>query len=93
MCTAPCSKEEGSEEVAYLDHIRYSTFGGTSGSMASVATTAVCFEEHIRHYKKKPQKPDNNHAYEGLLSLLQGMLRRMDSMSNTRSHLPQVHQG
>jgi len=44
-----------------------------------------------RHYKKKPQKPDSNHAYEGLLSLLQVMLRRMDSMSNTRSHLPRVH--
>jgi len=46
-----------------------------------------------RHYKKKPQKPDSNHAYKGLLSLLQGMLRRMDSMSNIRSHLPRVHQG
>jgi hypothetical protein len=46
-----------------------------------------------RHYKKKPQKPDSNHAYERLMSLLQGMLRRMDSMSNTRSHLPRVHQG
>jgi hypothetical protein len=45
-----------------------------------------------RHYKKKPQKPDSNHAYEGLLSLLQGILRRMDSMSNTQSHLPRVHQ-
>jgi hypothetical protein len=46
-----------------------------------------------RHYKKKPQMPYSNHAFEGLLSLLQGILRRMDSMSNTRSHLPQVHQG
>jgi len=46
-----------------------------------------------RHYKKKLQKPDRNHAYEGLLSLLQGMLRRMDSMSNTQSHLPRVQQG
>jgi hypothetical protein len=41
------------------------------------------------HYKEKPQKPDSKHAYyEGLLNLLQGMLRRIDSMSNTRSHLP-----
>jgi hypothetical protein len=46
-----------------------------------------------RQYMKKPQKLVSNHAYERLLSLLQGMLRRMDSMSNTRSHLPQVHQG
>jgi hypothetical protein len=44
-----------------------------------------------RHYKKKPQKPDSNHAYERLLSLLQGMLRRMNNMNNTRSHLPRVH--
>jgi hypothetical protein len=36
--------------------------------------------------------PDSNCAYKGLLSLLQGMLRRMNSMSNTRSHLPQVYQ-
>jgi len=46
-----------------------------------------------RHYKKRPQKPDSNHAYEELLSLLQGKLKRMDSMSNTQSHLPRVHQG
>jgi hypothetical protein len=44
-----------------------------------------------RHYMKKSQKPNSNHAYERLLSLVQGMLRRMDSMSNTRSHLPLVH--
>jgi len=43
-----------------------------------------------RHYKKKPQKPDSNHAYEGLLSLMQSILRRMDSMNNTRNPPPQV---
>lgn len=46
-----------------------------------------------RHNKKKLQKSNSNHAYDSFLSLLQGMLRRMDSMSNTRSHLPRVHQG
>jgi hypothetical protein len=46
-----------------------------------------------RHYKKKLQKPNSNHAYEGLLSSLQEMLRRIDKISNTRSHLPRVHQG
>jgi hypothetical protein len=46
-----------------------------------------------RHYKKKLQKFDSNHAYGRLLSLLQGMLRGMDNMSNTQSHLPRVHQG
>jgi hypothetical protein len=44
-----------------------------------------------RYYKKKPQKPDSNHVYERLLSLLQGMPMRMKSMSNTLSHLPWVH--
>jgi len=61
--------------------------------MASAAITAVCSEEHIKTLQEKPQKPDSNHAYERLLSLLQGMLTRMDSMSNTRSHLPPAHQG
>jgi hypothetical protein len=28
-----------------------------------------------RHYKRKPQKPISNHGYEGLLSLMQCMLR------------------
>jgi len=46
-----------------------------------------------RYYNKKLEKPYSNHACEGLLSLLQGILRRMDSMRNTRSHLPRVHQG
>jgi hypothetical protein len=44
------------------------------------------------HYKKKLQKPDRNHAYEGLLSLMQSMLRRMDNMNNTRRPPPRVKQ-
>jgi hypothetical protein len=56
--------------------------------MASAVTSSVCSEEHIKELQEKAVK-----AYEGLLSLLQGMLRRMESMSNTRSHLPRVHQG
>jgi hypothetical protein len=56
MFTTPSSEEEGSEEVAYKDHIRYSTFGGTSGSMASAATTVVCSEEHIKALQEKAAK-------------------------------------
>jgi hypothetical protein len=37
----------------------------------------------LRRYKRKPQKPISNHGYEGLLSLMQCMLRRMDNMNKT----------
>jgi hypothetical protein len=37
-----------------------------------------------RHYKRKPQKPNGSHGYEGLLSLIQGMLRSMANMDMTR---------
>jgi hypothetical protein len=43
-----------------------------------------------RHYKKKQQKPNSNHGYEGLLSLMQGMLRRMANMDMTHKPSPQV---
>jgi hypothetical protein len=33
--------------------------------------------------QRKLQKPISNHGYEGLLSLMQGMLRRMDNMDKT----------
>jgi predicted ATP-dependent Lon-type protease len=56
MSTSSGSKVEGREEVAYEDHIRYSTFGGTSGSMALAATTAVCSEEHIKALQEKAAK-------------------------------------
>jgi hypothetical protein len=32
-----------------------------------------------RRYKRKPQKPNGSHGYEGLLSLIQGMLTRKRS--------------
>jgi hypothetical protein len=56
MSTAPSSEEEGSKEVAYSNHTRDSTFGGTSGSMTSVATTAVCSKEHIKTLQEKGAK-------------------------------------
>jgi hypothetical protein len=43
-----------------------------------------------RRYKKKSQKPISNHGYEGLLSLIQGMLRIMANMDMTHKPAPQV---
>jgi hypothetical protein len=45
-----------------------------------------------RHYKRKRQKPNGNHDYEGLLSLIQGMLRSMANMDMTRKPSPRVKQ-
>jgi hypothetical protein len=45
-----------------------------------------------RRYKRKPQKPTSNHGYEGLLSLMQSMLRRMANMDMTRKPSPPVKQ-
>jgi hypothetical protein len=41
-----------------------------------------------RRFKKKPKKPTSNHSYEGLLSLIQGMLRSMANMDMTRKPSP-----
>jgi hypothetical protein len=45
-----------------------------------------------RRYKRKPQKPNSSHGYEGLLSLIHGMLRSMANMDMTRRPSPQVKQ-
>jgi hypothetical protein len=45
-----------------------------------------------RRYKRKPQKPISYHDYEGFLSLMQGMLRRMDNMDKTCKPPPLVKQ-
>jgi hypothetical protein len=45
-----------------------------------------------RRYKRKPQKPTSNHGYEGLLSLMQDMLRSMANMDMTRKPSPRVKQ-
>jgi hypothetical protein len=36
-----------------------------------------------RRYKRKLHKPFSNHGYEGLLSLMQSILRRMDNKNKT----------
>jgi len=45
-----------------------------------------------RRYKRKSQKPNSYHDYEGLLSLMQGMLRRMANMDMTSKLFPWVKQ-
>jgi hypothetical protein len=45
-----------------------------------------------RHYKRKPHKPNGSHAHEGLLNLIQSMLRRMDNMGKTCKLPPRVKQ-
>jgi hypothetical protein len=45
-----------------------------------------------RRYKRMPQKPTSNHGFEGLLSLMKGMLRRMANMDMTRKPSPWVKQ-
>jgi hypothetical protein len=45
-----------------------------------------------RRYKRKPQKPFSYHYNEGFLSLMQGMLRRMDNMGKTCKLPPRVKQ-
>jgi hypothetical protein len=45
-----------------------------------------------RRYKRKPQKPNRSHGYEGLLSLIHGMLRSMANMDMTRKPSPWVKQ-
>jgi hypothetical protein len=45
-----------------------------------------------RRYKRKLQKPSGSHGYEGLLSLMEGMLRRMDNMDKTCKPPPRVKQ-
>jgi len=45
-----------------------------------------------RRCKRNPQKPNGSHGYEGLLSLIQGMLRSMANIDMTRKPSPRVKQ-
>jgi len=45
-----------------------------------------------RYYKRKPQKPNGYHDYEGLLSSMQGMLRKIGNMDITHKLPSQVKQ-
>jgi hypothetical protein len=45
-----------------------------------------------RCYKRKLQKPNDSHGYEGLLSLIQGMLKSMANMDMTLKPSPRVKQ-
>jgi hypothetical protein len=97
MSTAPGSEVEGSEGVANKSYFRHSTSYDTSGSTASAAVFSAyqsgkSKKNKSRRYKRKPQKPTSNHGYEGLLSLMHGMLRRMANMDMTRKPSPRVKQ-
>jgi hypothetical protein len=45
-----------------------------------------------KNYTRKPQKPISYHDYEGFLSLMQGMLRKMDNMGKACKLPPRVKQ-
>jgi hypothetical protein len=97
MSTTPGSEVEGSKGAANKSYSRHSTSDNTLGSTASAEVCSYqsewqTKEEQTRRYKRKPQKLNSNHGYEGLLSLMQGMLRRMDNMDKTRRPPPQVKQ-
>jgi hypothetical protein len=103
MSTAPGSKVEGSEGVANKSYIRHSTSYGSSGSTTS-AEVCSCQsewqtkEEQIKALQEKAakaqwqQKPNGSHGYEGLMSLIQGMLRSMANMNMTCKPSPRVKQ-
>jgi hypothetical protein len=95
MSTALGTEVEGSEGVANKSYIRHSTFDGTLGFTASAEVCSCQLEwqtkeEQIRPYKRNLQKPNSYHDYEGLLSLIQGILRRMANMDITRKPSPLV---
>jgi hypothetical protein len=89
MSTTPGSEVEGLKGAANKSYIRHSTSYDTSPSIAS-ATVCSCKSKKnkSRRYKRKPQKPTSNHGYEGLLSLMQDMLRRMANMDMTHKPSP-----
>jgi hypothetical protein len=72
----------------------------SDGSSGSTASAEVCLanqsgkpkKNKSRRYKRKLQKPNGSHGYEGLLSLIQGMLRSMANMDMTRKPSPRVKQ-
>jgi hypothetical protein len=94
VSTASGSK---ANEAANKSYIRHSISYGTSGFTASAAVCSCLSEwqskkNKPRRYKRKPQKPTSNHGYEGLLSLMQDMLRSMANMDMTRKPSPRVKQ-
>jgi hypothetical protein len=83
-------------QTSSKSYIRHSTFDSPSGSTASTAVPANQSgkpkKNKSRSYKRKPQKPISYHDYEGFLSLMQGMLRRMDNIGKTCKPSPWVKQ-
>jgi hypothetical protein len=95
VSTAPSPEVEGSKEAASKSF---------SGTLPLTAHQAPRHQQQFvfanqsgkpkknksRRYKRKPQKPISYHDYEGFLSLMQGMLRRMDNMEKTCKPPPRV---
>jgi len=76
------------QELYLRRHIRLHNISDDSKSLFLPIRVA----KQRRYFKRKPQKPNSNHAYEGLLSLMQGMQRRMDNMDNNCKPPPWVKQ-
>jgi len=80
------------EFIVPLDVLTWLHTSGTRPLTAHQAPRHKQQENKSRHFKKKPQKSNNNHAYEGLLSMMQSMLRRLDSLDMTRRPPPKIKQ-
>jgi hypothetical protein len=95
MSTAPVSEVEGSKGASSKSY-----FGILPSTSHLVPWHQQQFflanqsgrskKNKSRRYKRK--KPTSNHGYEGLLSLMQGMLRNMANMDKTCKPPPRVKQ-
>jgi hypothetical protein len=97
MSTSPGSKVEGSKGASSKSYIRHSTSDSTSGPwhqqlFVPANQSGKPKKNKSRGYKRKPQKTISYNDYEGFLSLMQGMLRRMDNMDKTCKPPPRVKQ-
>jgi hypothetical protein len=80
-------QQELHQAFYFLRHFR---LHGISSSL--FLPIRVANQRRINCYKKKSKKPTSNHGYEGLLSLMQGMLRNMANMDKTCKPPPRVKQ-
>jgi hypothetical protein len=86
VSTSLGSQDEGSEEATRKSYIRHSTFNQAPRHQQKFVPANQSGEpkkNKSRRYKRKPHKTNNNYGYEGLLSLMQGMLMRMANMDKT----------
>jgi len=86
MSIAPGSEVEGPKGASSKSYIRHQQ------QFVPANQSGKPKKNKSRRYKRKPQKPISYHDYEGFLSLMQGLLRRMDNMDKTCKPLPRVKQ-